>query len=66
MDRVMEEGSRARLGINVYANPATGTQYTVANTHQYYWVNATGAVVGTDTNTAPNASFSRLNRVPPQ
>lgn len=65
-DRVMEEGSRARLGIDVYADPATGTQYTVANTHEYYWVNPGGTVVGTDTDTAPGASFERLNRVPPR
>jgi hypothetical protein len=66
MDRVMEEGSRARLGIDVYADPATGTQYTVASSHQYYWANAGGTVVGTDTDTSPGAAFSRLNRVPPQ
>jgi len=65
-DRVMQEGSRARLGIDVYADPATGTQYTVANTHNYYWGNASGVVVGTDTDTPPGGSFTRLKRVPPQ
>jgi hypothetical protein len=66
MDRVMEEGSRARLGIDVYADPATGTEYTVANTSQYYWANANGTVVGTDTDTPPGPTFTRLNRVQPQ
>ena len=66
MDRVMEEGSRTRLGIDVYADPATGTQYTVANSHHYYWANANGTVVGTDTATSPGAAFTRLTRVPPQ
>ena len=66
MDRVMEEGSRARLGIDVYADAATGTRYTVANSYQYYWANASGTVVGTDTDTSPGAAFTRLNRVPPQ
>ena len=66
IDQVMAEGSRERLGIDVYSNPATGTQYTVANSHNYYWVNAGGTVVGTDTDTAPSASFSRLTRVPPR
>jgi hypothetical protein len=65
-DRVMQEGSRERLGIDVYADPATGTQYTVANTNKYYWANASGTVVGTDTDTPPGPSFSRLKRVPPQ
>ena len=64
MDRVMQEGSRARLGIDVYADPASGTQYTVANTYKYYWANASGSVVGTDTDTSPGASFSQLKRVP--
>lgn len=65
MDRIMEEDSRARLGIDVYADPATGTQYTVSNTSRYYWANAGGTVVGTDTDTAP-PGFTRLNRVPPR
>jgi hypothetical protein len=34
-DRVMEEGSRARLGIDIY---------TVANDHNFYWVNPSGTV----------------------
>jgi len=45
MDRVMQEGSRTRLGIDVYADPATGTQCTVGNSHRYCWVNASGTVV---------------------
>ncbi len=64
LDRVMEEDSRARLGIDVYADPSTGTRYTVANGHQHYWVNPRGTVVGTDTDTVPNG-FRRLDRVRP-
>jgi hypothetical protein len=41
-DNAMEEGSRERLGIDVYRNPATGDEYTVPNTSQYYWQNAHG------------------------
>lgn len=66
VDRVLEEGSRARLGIDVYTDPVTGAQYTVANTHKYYWTNANGAVVGTDTDTAPSPMFRRLKHAPPQ
>jgi hypothetical protein len=66
MDRIMEEGSRARLGIDVYSDPATGTQYTVANTSQEYWVNAAGSVVGTQTNSSPGPGYAKLTRVPPQ
>ena len=65
IDRIMEEGSRARLGIDIYADPATGNRYIVANTHQYFWVDPSGRVVGTDTDTAPSGRFKRLNRVPP-
>ena len=64
IDRVMEEGSRARLGIDLYANPDTGSRYVVPNGHNYYWVNPSGTIVGTDTADAPRG-FSRLNRVPP-
>lgn len=65
-DRVMGEGSRARLGVEIYADPATGAQYEVANTHAFNWANAAGAVVGTDTDTPPGPGFSRLNRMRPQ
>ena len=64
LDRVMEEGSRARLGIDIYADPATGTKYTVANGYNFYWKNAAGSIVGTETDTPPNG-FARLDRVPP-
>ncbi len=64
IDHVMEEGSRARLGIDIYSDPRTGTKYTVANDHKFYWANPAGVVVGTDTDTAPQG-FSRLARVPP-
>ncbi|MFP4894855.1 hypothetical protein [Paraburkholderia sp. EG304] len=64
IDRVMEEGSRARLGIDIYADPLTGIRYTVANAHKFYWVNPTGSVIGTETDTAPNG-YTRLARVPP-
>jgi hypothetical protein len=66
IDHVMDEGSRARLGIDFYANPATGQQYTVADTHNFYWSDARGYVVGTDTDTPPGPDYSRLQRVPAQ
>jgi hypothetical protein len=65
IDRIMDEGSRVRLGIDIYGDPSTGDRYTVANSHNYYWVNARGNVVGTETDTAP-VGYRRLNRVPPQ
>lgn len=64
LDRIMEAGSRARLGIDIYRDPQTGTSYTVGNTHSYYWINPQGRIIGTDTDTAPNG-FSRMQRVPP-
>jgi hypothetical protein len=65
IDSIMEEDSRARLGIDIYADPATGNRYIVANAHQYYWIDPNGKVVGTDTDTEPSGRFRRLKRVPP-
>ena len=53
IDKIMDEGSRARLGIDYYVNPATGQQYVVSNTQNYYWSDAQGRVVGTATDTPP-------------
>jgi len=64
-DNAMEEGSRERLGIDVYRNPATGDEYTVPNTSQYYWQNARGQIVGTDTDTSPGPDFTRMARQQP-
>lgn len=66
LDKVMDEGERARLGIDYYADPATGQQYVVSNTANYYWVDAQGNVVGTSTDTSPGAGYTNLQRVPPQ
>jgi hypothetical protein len=66
IDRVMEEGSRTRLGIDIYSDPTTETEYTVGNTSNHYWTDAAGNVVGTDTDNAPGAGYRRLNRVPPR
>jgi len=65
LDRAMDADSRARLGIDIYTNPSTGTRYTVENRSSYYWMDPQGQVVGTDTDTPPGADFSRLQRVPP-
>jgi hypothetical protein len=65
IDRVMEAGSRARLGIEVYESPATGDKHTVSNKYQYNWINPQGVIVGTNTDTPPNG-FSRLQLVPPR
>lgn len=64
IDHIMEERSRATLGIDIYSDPATGQTYTVANTHDYYWRNPAGTIIGTETDTPPGPNFSRLQRVP--
>jgi hypothetical protein len=64
IDRVMDEDSRARLGIDFYKDPVTGDRYTVNNQHEYYWVNAGGKVVGTATDAAPSG-YRRLDRILP-
>jgi hypothetical protein len=65
MDKIMEEGSRTRLGIDIYADSGTGTRYTVDNHHHYYWIDPEGTVLGTDTDTSPGPSFRRMQRMPP-
>ena len=65
-DQLAEERSRETLGIEVYVDPATGTQYTVSNSHPYTWVNAGGSVVETDIDTSPGPSFKRLDHLPPK
>lgn len=65
MDRNSEAGSRQRLGIERYVNPSTGSGYTVDSQHEYNWVKPNGAVVGTDTLTAP-PDATQLQREPPR
>ncbi len=64
--RIWDESDRVREGIDVYADPATGQQYTVPNTSNYYWIDAGGNVVGTATDSAPGAGYTRMKRVPPK
>jgi hypothetical protein len=66
IDRVMDEGSRDRLGIDIYSDPATGDEYTVGNTSRYYWTDPHGDIVGTDTADPPGPGYRQLNRVPPR
>lgn len=66
MNRSFEEGSRARLGIDVYADQATGTQYTLEDKHRYYWSTPGGKIVGTETADPPAPGYTQMKRVPPQ
>jgi len=38
LDRSMDAGSRARLGINYFSDPGTGRQHTMENKHHFYWI----------------------------
>lgn len=64
-ERGLEEYSRMQRGIDVYANPATGTSVTVPGGSNYYWIDAQGRVIGTQTDTVPGPGFIRMVRVPP-
>ncbi len=64
LDRTMDAGSRARLGIDIYSDPSTGRQYTVDDKHRFYWVDPRGSVMGTDTDTPP-PGFTHMERLPP-
>jgi hypothetical protein len=66
MDRVMAQDERVRLGVDIYSDPVTGTEYTVNNTSRYYWTDAGGNIVGTETADPPGTAFRQLNRVPPR
>jgi hypothetical protein len=62
--RIMDEDSRARLGIDYYADPTTGERYQVENKSNFYWVDHAGRVMGTQTDTPPRLDFRRMTRIP--
>ncbi len=64
LDRGFDEYSRMQRGIDIYANPATGTRVTVKAGSAYYWINGRGEVQGTATDQAPGPDFVRMTRVP--
>jgi hypothetical protein len=49
--------------VHTMVDPVTGTEFDIPDdvNYAYYWVDASGNVVGSDTSTPPGASYTRLN-----
>lgn len=60
IDQTMAEGSRERQGVEIYKDPSTGTEYTLGNGYQYYWIDDAGRISGTQTDTPPAVGVKRL------
>ncbi|MHA2621520.1 MAG: hypothetical protein V2G42_07700 [bacterium JZ-2024 1] len=64
MDELDRRRSRAILGVVDVVDPATGKEYQVESSSDYYWIDHRGNIVGTDTSTIPNIDFRELLRLP--
>lgn len=49
--------------VHAMVDPATGVEYDIPDdvSYQYYWVDSSGNVVGSNTATSPGPSYTRLN-----
>jgi hypothetical protein len=52
--------------VHTMVDPATGAEFDIPDdvSYQYYWVDSSGNVVGTNTATSPGPSYMRLNVAP--
>lgn len=64
MDELDRRRSNAILGVVDVVDPATGKEYQVESSSDYYWIDHRGNIVGTDTYTIPNIDFRALLRLP--
>ncbi|MGC9969478.1 MAG: hypothetical protein ABSE56_02690 [Bryobacteraceae bacterium] len=63
-DELSRRRSNATLGVEDVIDPATGRQIQVESGSNYYWIDARGAIVGTETHTLPSIDFRALTRLP--
>jgi hypothetical protein len=64
MDSTSHEWENEMLGATDVEDPSTGEKFQVDDSSTYYWINAKGTIVGTQTDAAPSVDFSRLTRLP--
>jgi hypothetical protein len=63
-DELSRRRSNATLGVEDVVDPASGRQIKVESGSNYYWIDAGGAIVGTQTHTLPSIDFRALTRLP--
>jgi hypothetical protein len=63
-DELSRRRSNATLGVEDVMDPSTGRQIKVESGSNYYWIDARGAIVGTETHTLPSIDFRALTRLP--
>lgn len=64
MDSVFARGAEARRGQITVDDPVLGRR-TITNSHNYYWGNSQGQIVGTESTTPPGPGYRALKVVPP-
>ena len=63
-DEISRRRSNATLGLEDVVDPGTGRQIKVESGSNYYWIDARGTIVGTETHTLPSIDFRALTRLP--
>ena len=59
-EHALAEDAKARRGIEQVRDPLTGRTDEVSSGSNYYWIDAQGRIVGTQTDTTPNIDFRRV------
>ncbi len=63
-DEIARRRSNATLNVVELADPETGRRISVDSGSNYYWVDARGVIVGTNTDTRPTVDFRALLQLP--
>ncbi len=52
--------------VHTYVDPRTGTEYEVPHdvSYNYYWIDSSGNVVGSNSSTPSGFGYTRLNTAP--
>jgi len=64
LDEISRRRSNATLGVVDVVDPATGREFKVESSSNYYWIDHRGTIAGTETDTRPGIDFRELTRLP--
>jgi hypothetical protein len=59
-DAIAERRADADLQVEDFVDPVTGQSYELESGSEYYWIDPSGTIVGTDTSVAPTIDFREL------
>lgn len=62
-DAIFEARSDATLETEDFVDPVTGDSYELDQSPEYYWIDPSGTIVGTDTSAKPDVDFRELIRL---